>query len=372
MGRATAADYFTRPHTVVLLLSVINTAIYLWCVRAGHRTIIPLSVLVANGALIPDALQPDNWWRLVAAGFLHASLGHLLGNMVTLYLAGPFLERRLGPVTFALVYMLSLLGGSIASVGAHHMSYVGVGASGAIFGVIGALYALTVLGATEIRLRFFVVNFVLNFFLARNLRVDWTAHLGGFVAGLLAIAVLEVVVRTNRFWLVCGFPEFVKGNVILLFVLGGLCLSFAWPQLAGSPAMPFIAAAVGPAALLWVKLLDVLLAVRHGLVGVVLALVAANGAAVALLAGLAPFMTVAVACRAAVSFWTSSGSLVPLLCERPGFASLAGGGLAMALTLLAYAEPLLRGVRDVGFIGASLKAKRQRERGLIDSATIEA
>lgn len=81
--------------------------------------------------------EPDGWYRLVTSGFLHFGLLHLAFNMYFLYVIGPMLERSLGRVRFALLYFASLLGGSLGVI-LFDSGSITAGASGAVFGLLGA------------------------------------------------------------------------------------------------------------------------------------------------------------------------------------------------------------------------------------------
>ena len=268
MFRPTAGSFLAAPHLVVILLVLANVAAYLACLQVGGAPAIPAPLLVAAGALTPAALHPSEQWRLVAAGFLHADPMHLAANLLSLLIVGPFLERRLGATAFALVYAASLVGAGITSVLMHPGPFVGVGASGAIFGVMGALVALWALGAEELSPGFFLVNFGLNAaFAARDPRIDWAAHIGGMITGMAAVALLDMASRANGHWLRCKFPDFVKADALGLTVAGGAAL-WRHPPFAVPGYDPRLAAAgcIALAALLVVKALDLLLSARRGLV----------------------------------------------------------------------------------------------------------
>jgi len=124
------------------------------------------------------------WYRLVTAAFLHGGLLHLLFNMYALFVFGPTLENALGRLRFGLVYLLSALGGSAASYAFNAPNQVSVGASGAIFGLLGATlvvskklrYDVSALGVL------IAINLALGFVIPR---IDWRAHVGGLAVGLL-------------------------------------------------------------------------------------------------------------------------------------------------------------------------------------------
>ena len=92
-----------------------------------------------EGALFGPLVAEGEWWRLITSGFLHANLLHLALNMVLLFQLGGILEPALGKVRFAAVYFTSLLCGSFGVMVLDPNSPT-VGASGAVFGLMGALF----------------------------------------------------------------------------------------------------------------------------------------------------------------------------------------------------------------------------------------
>jgi membrane associated rhomboid family serine protease len=137
------------------------------------------------------------WWRLITAAFLHGSFLHIAFNMYVLFALGPTLERILGHGRYLTLYVLSALGGGVASYVFSDVRTVSVGASGAIFGLMGAL---VVAGR---RLRYDVtqvlvllgINVAIGFFSAG---VDWRAHLGGLVTGAVVAAIMVYPGRRHR------------------------------------------------------------------------------------------------------------------------------------------------------------------------------
>lgn len=105
-------------------------------------------MLYARGALYaPLILKGQGFYRLLTAVFLHADLMHLFNNMIVQLSAGTILEKRIGHIPYAVVYFLSGIGGNLTSVGTDYLSGsygYSVGASGAVFGVLGALSFLII------------------------------------------------------------------------------------------------------------------------------------------------------------------------------------------------------------------------------------
>lgn len=148
--------------------------------------------LVSWGANFPVLVQEGQVFRLLSATFLHGGIDHLLGNMIALYAFGRLLERLQGPGHFLLIYLLSGIAGSVVSMYSG-MDRVAVGASGAIFGVVGAL-APALAGRHHLlsegkRLLLFAGTLAFTVYAFWNGiqqdGIDNGAHAGGFFCGLL-------------------------------------------------------------------------------------------------------------------------------------------------------------------------------------------
>src|ERR1017187_1541315 len=135
----TVASISSMP-TVTQILIAINVIVF----SAETATSAPLGgggggVIYDKGALFgPLISQNHEYWRILTAGFLHAGLLHILFNMFFLYFMGPMLEPVIGRLNFAAVYFASLLAGSFGAL-LFSPDLPTVGASGAIFGIFGAL-----------------------------------------------------------------------------------------------------------------------------------------------------------------------------------------------------------------------------------------
>jgi len=183
---------------VVPGLILLNVAVYGVMVLSGVTPFSPLaSALVAWGADYGPATLGGEPWRLLTSTFLHFGLIHLLMNMLVLAEAGPTVERLYGHVCFLVLYLAAGLCGSVASLAAHPQA-VGAGASGAVFGVYGALGTFLLREGKAIpspellRLGRFAAGFLAYNFLfgLSRAEIDATAHLGGLLGGALAGAFL--------------------------------------------------------------------------------------------------------------------------------------------------------------------------------------
>ena len=147
-----------------------------------------------NLAQINELVAAGQWWRLLTAAFLHGGVTHIAFNMYALYLFGPQLEREVGSLPFAAMYVAAALTGGAAFYFAQPEG-VAVGASGAIFGLFGAWLAAsyrgrhTAHGRASLRqlLVLLGINAALGFVPGAN--IAWEAHAGGLVAGLVIAAV---------------------------------------------------------------------------------------------------------------------------------------------------------------------------------------
>ena len=122
-------------------------------------------------------------WRIVTSIFVHLSILHILFNMYSLFIFGPMMERMLGRARFAALFLLSGIGGSVAVL----LIAPGIavaGASGAIFGLLGAFFVIQRhLGGNNVQLLIVIgLNLVIGFVVPG---IAWQAHIGGLVVGAL-------------------------------------------------------------------------------------------------------------------------------------------------------------------------------------------
>ncbi|HWG08702.1 MAG TPA: rhomboid family intramembrane serine protease [Solirubrobacteraceae bacterium] len=187
----------SRPELTLALIAA-NVIVFL---AEGNVTITgqPTNKVFEKGALfgslegLPDqGVAHGQWWRVVTSGFLHENLLHIGFNMYVLYVLGQMLEPVLGRLRFGLIYAVSLLAGSLGALIVTPHS-VTVGASGAVFGVMGA-------AAVEIRARqiplmqsgvggLILINLVISFTLPG---ISWGGHIGGLIGGTLAALALQL------------------------------------------------------------------------------------------------------------------------------------------------------------------------------------
>jgi membrane associated rhomboid family serine protease len=192
-----------RPE-VTLALIAINVIVFL-TEGSISLTSSPSGKVYEEGALfgsisgIPTlGVAHGQWWRIVTGGFLHENIIHIGFNMYVLYVLGVMIEPVLGRMRFALIYAVSLLAGSLGAliVSPHAVT---VGASGAVFGIMGAT-------AVEVRSRqiplmqsgvggLILINLVISFAIPG---ISWGGHIGGLAGGVLAALAIRAGARYRR------------------------------------------------------------------------------------------------------------------------------------------------------------------------------
>ena len=170
----------------------INVLVYLAEIGSGSGTTGAGSgsSIVERFALDGPDVANGDWWRLVTSGFLHANVLHIGLNMFILWLVGSPLEEMLGRGRYLLLYFVSLLAGSAGAL-LQAPLVTTVGASGAIFGLFGALLVLEYFATGQIvggqAFGLIVINLIFSFAFSN---ISWGGHIGGLVGGILGTLVL--------------------------------------------------------------------------------------------------------------------------------------------------------------------------------------
>jgi membrane associated rhomboid family serine protease len=193
-----------RSNVVTLALIGINVAVYLAELAGGGQVNGTGNSIFEKGALYGPLVHQGDWWRLITAAFLHYGPLHLGLNMYSLYWVGSVLESVIGRWRFLGLYLAAGLAGSAGAMIATPYA-ITVGASGAIFGILGALYVLERKGhiasggqiATLIVLNL-VLTFAFSGFALGGRVTGLTISLGGHVGGLIGGVVLMLVLLQVR------------------------------------------------------------------------------------------------------------------------------------------------------------------------------
>ena len=181
----------SKSYLVTPLIFYVNVLVFIAMVVAGLSPLHPTArELYDWGGNLRPAVESGEWWRLVTYIFLHGGAMHLLMNSFALLYIGMFLEPLMGRFRFFSAYMLTGVCAGLMSLSIHTQS-VGVGASGAIFGMYGVFLSMLTTSHIQKTLRKTMLRSIL-FFVVLNLlygmqgNTDNAAHIGGLLSGILA------------------------------------------------------------------------------------------------------------------------------------------------------------------------------------------
>lgn len=144
--------------------------------------------VLARGALVPAAVAGGQVWLLLSSMFLHSGFIHLALNMLSLYFLGSFVEQAFGKSRFLALYLCSGLAGGIAYLYFGAFEVPAVGASGAIFGLLGGVFGYSVRRGTfswqNPLIRQLLILTALNLYIGFSVpNISNTAHIGGLLGG---------------------------------------------------------------------------------------------------------------------------------------------------------------------------------------------
>lgn len=191
-----------KPKKIVFtnLIVIINIVVFLVVYALSKANLSAFNLLKYGGNFAP-LVKAGEIWRLITGCFLHAGLIHLLLNMYSLYLIGTQVEMYVGKYKFLLIYFFSGLAGSLMSC-IFSGNVVGVGASGAIFGLLGSLlyfgYHYRLYLGSVLRnqiIPIIICNLALGFALSG---VDNAAHIGGLIGGYLITMAIGITGKTTK------------------------------------------------------------------------------------------------------------------------------------------------------------------------------
>lgn len=188
-----------RGKEITIGLMAINIIVFLISAWMSKSLDISILALVQLGGSVKALVAEGEVWRLFTSMFLHGSISHLAFNMYALWIYGNVLESVLKKWQYLLLYFLTGIAGAVLSYFTMDLRTVSVGASGAIFGLLGVLigYTLTMKGlfrkgALTQLLTIALINLVLGF--TPGSGIDNFAHLGGLVAGFI----LSIIIKPTR------------------------------------------------------------------------------------------------------------------------------------------------------------------------------
>ncbi|CAM5206681.1 Rhomboid protease GluP OS=Ureibacillus acetophenoni OX=614649 GN=SAMN05877842_111142 PE=3 SV=1 [Ureibacillus acetophenoni] len=191
---------FIKFYPVVSFIIAINLIIYILTIPSEMR-----ELLFTYGMSVNLLISNGEWWRVVTSTFLHADFFHVLFNMFSLFLFGPELEKIAGKARFLTIYLLAGIFGNVFTYLTQDPFYASVGASGAVYGILGAFAALvyytrhTMPQLKQIIMPIIIISVILSFI---QPGVNIMSHLGGlatgFVLGLIYFTPKNIIRWRNR------------------------------------------------------------------------------------------------------------------------------------------------------------------------------
>ena len=138
------------------------------------------------------------WWQLLTSMFTHVDIWHIALNMMALFILGPALERIIGRVRFLMVYLVGGIGGSVLVLFLSSATSSTLGASGAIYAVLGAL--LVTFRKARLDSQFLMQNLLLGVVITVVgwRYISWQGHLGGLLGGMAVAAIVAYAPKSNR------------------------------------------------------------------------------------------------------------------------------------------------------------------------------
>ena len=220
-------SYQSTGSFVTKALIGINVVVYLLEIASGGING-PGVAFQLKWALFGPAVAHGDWYRLITAGFLHANLIHLGLNMLILWLVGSQLEEVLGGARYLLLYFVSLLAGSAGALLQNPLGLT-VGASGAIFGLFGALLVLEYFATGQIvgsqAFGLIAINLIFSFTFNG---ISWGGHLGGLVGGIVGTLALARFRRAHP-----GYARLGLVSIAGLLVVGAASVAVAYWKVRG-------------------------------------------------------------------------------------------------------------------------------------------
>jgi membrane associated rhomboid family serine protease len=209
---------------VTKALVAINVGVYVAELVTGGGVNGTGSTIYLHGVLFGPFVEQGDWWRLLTAAFLHYGPVHLILNMVGLYWFGSLLEERIGSARYLMLYLVSGLAGSAgALLWSGGFLTPTVGASGAIFGILGAGFVLErqrdyVFGGSALGV--ILINFVLTFSISS---ISKGGHIGGLVGGMICALGLT---RFGRGHAAYGRPGLLGVATIVLVGVASIAVAY--------------------------------------------------------------------------------------------------------------------------------------------------
>lgn len=210
----------SQPYVTYALL-VINIGVFVLDLALDRRLSYGRGPIPGDGVLYAYAIYAGEWWRLVSSGFLHYGYLHLAMNLFVLYRIGPQLEQLLGHVRYAALYLASMLAGALGALLISPNSAT-AGASGAIFGLLGAAAAYQLANRINIWQSGLGLLIAINVGISFIPGISLGGHLGGMIGGgLVGWAMFELERRQQSPWVAVA----VAATLAVLFASAAVVAS---------------------------------------------------------------------------------------------------------------------------------------------------
>lgn len=220
-----AEDVFSKKKPIITYVFIaISTILFvLTSLLSGNFIELNPNILHKFGALVNLSEMNNNYfelYRLITSIFLHGGILHFLCNMYSLYVIGPQLESFFGKIKYIIIFIISGIIGNLLSMAFLQNNYVSVGASGAIFGLLGALlyfgyhYRVYLSGVIKSQIIPLIILNLSIGFLATS--INNLAHIGGLIGGILISMAVGVKYKSNKVDIINGI---VMTIIFILFLL---------------------------------------------------------------------------------------------------------------------------------------------------------
>lgn len=199
------SSFTFQPINMIIVALNVLYFLFIIIIGGGYYAVYDTDIMQKMGALSYETFTAGAWYEIITSVFMHFGLSHLLNNMVLLTYTGCELEKRIGKLPYLILYLVSGMCGNFASLWYYH--YIGeytvsAGASGAIFGVIGALIVVLVVNRTETQnltsRRLLLMAGITIYYGMTTMGVDNAAHIGGMTSGIIGGFLLSKISQYGK------------------------------------------------------------------------------------------------------------------------------------------------------------------------------
>ena len=200
----TATKVLVALNAIMFILELVVSSLIAgtFTMNPSNDALIRLGALVNYASDAPNVLVTHQYWRMITSTFLHGGIFHILLNMWALWVMGQFMEAAIGRLKFVILYLISGFAGSVLVVAIAPVPTLVVGASGAIFGLFGALAVHAYFNRGDFQSSAFlrqimfliVINLVFSFLWSG---ISWQAHIGGLVGGAATMSAMMLAGRKD-------------------------------------------------------------------------------------------------------------------------------------------------------------------------------